>query len=113
MNLGITWIDTAAVYGFGHAETIVGRAIRGNRHNITLATKGGLVWDPGAKAGLGFLNATPVSSAVTSIAPKVTARALFFPRRSVTRPIPAPLRKHSGRNTKDRLLNKPISAAAW
>ena len=43
---GVTLIDTAPVYGFGHAEEIVGRALRaGRRRNHTLiATKCGLSW---------------------------------------------------------------------
>ncbi|MEA2383735.1 MAG: hypothetical protein QOH72_3706 [Solirubrobacteraceae bacterium] len=45
--LGVNWIDTAAVYGLGHAEEIVGRAVRemadGDRPFVF--TKGGLVWD--------------------------------------------------------------------
>src|SRR5579859_2457719 len=28
LDLGINWIDTAAVYGLGHSETVVGRALR-------------------------------------------------------------------------------------
>ena len=29
LDLGINWIDTAAIYGHGHAEEVVGRAIKG------------------------------------------------------------------------------------
>jgi aryl-alcohol dehydrogenase-like predicted oxidoreductase len=31
VELGINWIDTAAAYGFGHSEEVVGRAIEGLR----------------------------------------------------------------------------------
>jgi aryl-alcohol dehydrogenase-like predicted oxidoreductase len=41
---GIDLIDTAPIYGFGHSEEIVGRAIRGRRDRVVLATKCGLVW---------------------------------------------------------------------
>ena len=41
---GVTLIDTAPVYGFGHSEEIVGQAIRGRRDKIVLATKCGLWW---------------------------------------------------------------------
>jgi aryl-alcohol dehydrogenase-like predicted oxidoreductase len=41
---GITLIDTAPIYGFGRSEEIVGRAIRGRRDQVILATKCGLVW---------------------------------------------------------------------
>jgi aryl-alcohol dehydrogenase-like predicted oxidoreductase len=46
---GINWIDTAAVYGLGHSEELVGRALRalpaGERPYVF--TKCGLVWDEG------------------------------------------------------------------
>jgi aryl-alcohol dehydrogenase-like predicted oxidoreductase len=45
LELGVNWIDTAAVYGLGHAETIVGRAIRGVRPRPYLFTKTGRVSD--------------------------------------------------------------------
>src|SRR5215468_6021855 len=44
LDLGITLIDTAPAYGFGHSESVVGRAIaeRGRRDEVVLATKVGL-----------------------------------------------------------------------
>jgi aryl-alcohol dehydrogenase-like predicted oxidoreductase len=45
IDLGMTTIDTAAVYGFGHSEEIVGRAIAGRRDKIQILTKFGLRWD--------------------------------------------------------------------
>jgi len=45
LDLGINLIDTADNYGFGHAEEVVGRAIRGYRSAVILATKGGTPWD--------------------------------------------------------------------
>lgn len=44
IDLGINWIDTAAVYGLGHSEEVVGKAIKGKRDSVFLATKCGLVW---------------------------------------------------------------------
>jgi methylglyoxal reductase len=41
---GISLIDTAPAYGQGVAEEIVGKAIRGRRDKVVLATKCGLVW---------------------------------------------------------------------
>lgn len=43
---GINFIDTAAVYGFGHSEEIVGKAIAeyGKRNEVVLATKVALEW---------------------------------------------------------------------
>jgi aryl-alcohol dehydrogenase-like predicted oxidoreductase len=45
LELGVNWIDTAAVYGLGHSEEIAGRAIKGFRHRPLVATKCGLCWD--------------------------------------------------------------------
>lgn len=39
LDAGITLIDTAPAYGLGHAEEVVGRAIRGRRDEVVLATK--------------------------------------------------------------------------
>lgn len=44
LELGINWIDTAAVYGLGHSEEIVGKAIKG-REKPYIFTKCSLVWD--------------------------------------------------------------------
>jgi aryl-alcohol dehydrogenase-like predicted oxidoreductase len=47
LQLGVNWIDTAAVYGLGHSEEVVGRLLRelpaGERPLVF--TKCGLVWD--------------------------------------------------------------------
>ncbi len=45
LDLGITSIDTAPVYGFGTSESIVGEALSGNRAEVQLLTKFGLKWD--------------------------------------------------------------------
>ncbi len=45
LDSGMNWIDTAAVYGLGHSETIVGRAIMGLRARPYIFTKCSLVWD--------------------------------------------------------------------
>jgi aryl-alcohol dehydrogenase-like predicted oxidoreductase len=47
LELGINWIDTAAAYGLGRSETVVGRAVRGLRHRPYIFTKCSLVWDDG------------------------------------------------------------------
>ncbi len=44
LALGVNWIDTAAVYGLGHAEEVVGKAIKG-RERPYIFTKCSLVWD--------------------------------------------------------------------
>lgn len=47
LDMGVTTIDTAPVYGFGKSEELLGEAIKqyGNRENIQIATKLGLEWD--------------------------------------------------------------------
>ena len=39
LDCGINWLDTAAVYGLGHAEEVVGRAIKGLSKRPVIATK--------------------------------------------------------------------------
>jgi aryl-alcohol dehydrogenase-like predicted oxidoreductase len=47
ISLGVNWIDTAAAYGLGHAEEVVGRAVRDIpvSERPLLFTKCGLVWE--------------------------------------------------------------------
>ncbi len=45
LDAGITFFDTAAVYGLGHSEEVLGRALGARRKDVVLATKCGLVWD--------------------------------------------------------------------
>jgi aryl-alcohol dehydrogenase-like predicted oxidoreductase len=45
LDLGINWIDTAAVYGLGHSEEVVGRALRGRSNRPYVFTKCSRVWD--------------------------------------------------------------------
>ena len=42
LDLGVTFLDTADVYGAGHNEVLVGRAIHGHRDEVRLATKFGI-----------------------------------------------------------------------
>jgi aryl-alcohol dehydrogenase-like predicted oxidoreductase len=60
MDLGISWIDTAAVYGLGHSEVVVGKAIAGRRSKIMVATKCARAWDPGSAAIVDRLSAASV-----------------------------------------------------
>src|SRR5437870_9994529 len=43
LEIGITFLDTADMYGHGANERLVGRAISGQRENVVLATKFGIV----------------------------------------------------------------------
>ena len=44
LDLGVNWIDTAPVYGFGHSEEVVGKALKGIRNKVMISTKCGLQW---------------------------------------------------------------------
>jgi len=58
LDLGINFIDTANVYGLGHAEQIIAQAVKGRRDKVIIATKVGAVvdevgnisWDSSSKA---------------------------------------------------------------
>jgi aryl-alcohol dehydrogenase-like predicted oxidoreductase len=45
LDLGVNWIDTAAVYGLGHSEEVVARALKTTSHKPYVFTKSTLVWD--------------------------------------------------------------------
>ncbi|MCH7521177.1 MAG: aldo/keto reductase [Candidatus Marinimicrobia bacterium] len=45
LDAGVNWIDTAPIYGLGRSEQVVGKALKGIRHEVILATKCGIVWD--------------------------------------------------------------------
>jgi len=45
MDAGINWIDTAPIYGCGHSEKVLGRALKQITAKPILATKCGLLWD--------------------------------------------------------------------
>lgn len=42
---GVNTIDTAAIYGMGYSEELVGRAIQGRRNKVVIATKCGMRWN--------------------------------------------------------------------
>ena len=42
IDLGVTLFDSAALYGFGANETLLGRVLKPHRHQITLCSKGGM-----------------------------------------------------------------------
>jgi len=44
LDLGMNWIDTAAVYGLGHSEEIVARAVHGSGHKPYIFTKCSRLW---------------------------------------------------------------------
>ncbi len=53
LEWGITLFDTAAVYGTGHSERVLGQALRGRREGVSIATKFGVSFDEDARAAHG------------------------------------------------------------
>ena len=49
VELGVNWIDTAAAYGFGHSEEVVGRALAGVEARPYVFTKASLLEGPGRR----------------------------------------------------------------
>jgi aryl-alcohol dehydrogenase-like predicted oxidoreductase len=45
IDLGINWIDTAPVYGLGHSEEVVGKAVKESHVKPFIFTKCGMVWN--------------------------------------------------------------------
>jgi aryl-alcohol dehydrogenase-like predicted oxidoreductase len=45
LDHGITSLDTAPIYGFGHSEKVVGEAIKGKRDKYEILTKAGMRWE--------------------------------------------------------------------
>lgn len=64
LDLGVTHIDTAEVYGPFHSEEVVGRAIKGRRDQVKVATKFGLVSHLGAEGRVIDSSAANVKAAV-------------------------------------------------
>ena len=59
LDLGVTHIDTAEIYGPFHSEEIVGRAVKGRRDQVVVATKFGLVSHSGG--GPGVVDSSPAN----------------------------------------------------
>src|ERR1700754_2926127 len=51
IGLGVNWIDTAAVYGLGHSEEVVAKALAGVANRPYVFTKCGRVWDENRQIG--------------------------------------------------------------
>jgi aryl-alcohol dehydrogenase-like predicted oxidoreductase len=51
LDKGVNWIDTAAVYGLGHSEEVVGRAVKGLAHPPYIFTKCARIWNERREIG--------------------------------------------------------------
>jgi aryl-alcohol dehydrogenase-like predicted oxidoreductase len=60
LDLGINWVDTAAVYGGGHSEEVVGQALVGRRDGVIVATKCGRILESLTDQPYGRLTADSV-----------------------------------------------------
>lgn len=54
IDLGVTFFDTAANYGAGHSERLLGKAFRGRRSQVVIATKFGYQVDEAAKTVVNY-----------------------------------------------------------
>ena len=59
LDLGVTHIDTAEIYGPFHSESVVGEAVKGRRGEVKIATKFGIVSHAGG--GAGVLDSSPAN----------------------------------------------------
>lgn len=64
IDAGVNMIDTAAVYGMGASEEIVGKAIKGKRDRVLLATKCGRSWNS-SQGSMPFETVDPAGKKVT------------------------------------------------
>ncbi|MEV0780818.1 aldo/keto reductase [Streptomyces sp. NPDC050433] len=61
VDLGVTLIDTAEVYGPYTNEELLGRALKGRRDEVVLATKFGLISHGAPNGGMGVLDSSPAT----------------------------------------------------
>jgi aryl-alcohol dehydrogenase-like predicted oxidoreductase len=59
LDLGVTFFDTANVYGCGHSEVVLGKALAGRRDQVVIATKFGNTWTPDTIEGYPVAPITP------------------------------------------------------
>ncbi|MCL6641540.1 MAG: aldo/keto reductase, partial [Candidatus Rokubacteria bacterium] len=57
LDRGVTLLDSSDMYGWGHNETLLGRALKGRRHQAVVATKFGQVRNP--QGGGNLVNGRP------------------------------------------------------
>jgi aryl-alcohol dehydrogenase-like predicted oxidoreductase len=67
LDLGMNWIDTAAVYGLGRSEEVIGRALQGIAQRPYIFTKCSLVWDEQRKVSNSLKKASVKREAEASL----------------------------------------------
>ncbi|GAA1958127.1 aldo/keto reductase [Agromyces allii] len=89
LDLGVTHIDTAEIYGPFHSEGVVGAAIRGRRDEVVVATKFGLVSHSGGGPGVTDSSAANIRAAVEGSLRRLgTDRIDLFYQHRVDRAVP-------------------------
>lgn len=77
VDLGINWVDTAPVYGLGHSEEVVGRALKQlGSHRPLVFTKCSLVWEEGQRDVRHSLEAASIRREVESSLRRLGADAI-------------------------------------
>ncbi|MGO4543735.1 aldo/keto reductase [Paenibacillus sp. 2TAB23] len=66
-DLGITFYDTAPIYGHGYSEELLGRVLKPIREHIILATKTGLVWNEQGQWSINVTKASIIREAEESL----------------------------------------------
>jgi aryl-alcohol dehydrogenase-like predicted oxidoreductase len=61
LDLGVTHLDTAEIYGPFHSEEVVGKAIRGRRDDVVIATKFGQIRHGGGEPEPGVIDSSPAN----------------------------------------------------
>ncbi len=69
-ELGVNLVDTADIYGNGHSEEVVGRALEGRRDRWIIANKGGLMKDPAKRGTCSDFSACHIITCWTTSAPR-------------------------------------------
>ncbi len=59
LDLGVNWIDTAPIYGCGHSEELVGKALKQTKIRPIIATKCSLLWNE-KREKIGYLKADSI-----------------------------------------------------
>ena len=61
LDSGINFFDTAPIYGLGHSEEVLGKALGAERKNLIIGTKVGLVWKKNNKTFEKFTDCSPAN----------------------------------------------------
>jgi aryl-alcohol dehydrogenase-like predicted oxidoreductase len=113
LDLGVTFFDTADVYGTGHSEEVLGRALAGRRHEAVISTKFGYTFDTETKRASG----TDASTAYVRRACEASLRRLGTDHIDVYNlhiwSLPADEAETVGDALEDLLRDGLIRAYAW